>query len=243
MATNTKTSGDVSNSLQFFFVQVQLSWPVVHRSRLAFTAISGTDTSMLQILLPHALQWPAVLHGLLALAVRPSGRGGREFRHYDAAVSELRLEMDRLQTEGPDMARIERVLSSSFLLGVFAFSHCDGCWSHHIRGMISVIRMAGWQTLISSDLGSFLLGVCAHQDISAFSVGRQEQSQKAWLSWLMCPRGNRNDKPFTALETIMGYPESLISIIALISEATDDNVIAYWNKSSLTASSAAIVTC
>lgn len=177
---------------------------------------------MLNVLLPYSLHWPPIYHGLLALSEPSSQISGEQLNYYHTALSALRQEMEKLQANPRDMTSYPKVLCSSYLLAIFSLSHCDGGWAQHARAMINMIRIADKEWLRSSQLGSFLIGACCHMDISAFAVGRQQRSQKAWLSWMMRETETRTTNEFTALETIIGYPESLISIIALISELADD---------------------
>lgn len=176
---------------------------------------------MLHLLLPYAMEWPEILHGMLSLSTTPSERSSLELGHHQAALLALQQETGRLQHGVTDMVRVLKTLSCSFLLAIFGIGECDGCWAQHVRGMVSIIRMADWNALTLSKVGLFLLSACAHQDISAFSMGNTRRSHRAWLAWMVHRRSN-NDGTFSPFETLIGYPESLITIIAFISEAAED---------------------
>ena len=179
---------------------------------------------MLDLMLPYLLQWPPIYYALLALAAGSSARQeSTRYDYYQAALAALRTEMQQVQANPTDMSPYPRVLCSSYLLAIFSLHICDGAWAQHARAMISMVRIADHSWLRSSKLGTFLMAACCHMDIAAFAIGRPQRSRKAWLSWMMRDRENMGDGDFTTLEIIIGYPESLLSVIALISESADDN--------------------
>jgi hypothetical protein len=204
-------------------VFAMLNLLVIRRCHIAFEAINGQESPILQLILPYVLGWPTILHGMLALSINASKRTSREFDYHQAALSELRTEIGRLYNGVLDTAGIHKILCSSFLLAMFSLADCDGCWAHHVRGMVNIIRMSDRGSWHSSKLGTFLISACAHQDISAFAVGRVQPSKRCWLAW-MSQRGEEAEDVFSPFEIMVGYPESLIGIIARISEATEDEI-------------------
>ncbi|KAH7127292.1 fungal-specific transcription factor domain-containing protein [Dactylonectria macrodidyma] len=192
-------------------------------STLAFTAIDGSTTPLLQLLLPLGLEWPPILHCLLSLSKQNLQRSESDFQHYQIALSELRSEIAALKTNLTDIAKIEKILASSFLLGMFTRPWCNEYWVQHARGMTTVLRLVDQSRLGASELGVFLISVCAIQDISAFSVGKRELSQHVWLSWMNHRSMPNSHQSFTALETVTGYPGSLVSLIAYVSEDAETN--------------------
>jgi hypothetical protein len=195
---------------------------VVERVQIAFVAINGSGVSVLELLLPFTFQSPGIFHGLLAVSTRASQRKTPDFGHYQNALLELSREMEHLKTN-PETDRVLRIICGSVLLNMYALHQCDESWIQHVRGMINVIRMADQEALRSSTLGLFLMESCAYQDISAFSLGRKQPSQRVWLAWNMRRSANGGGEGFSPFETTYGYPQTLVNIIALISEAAEDN--------------------
>ncbi|KAK6382394.1 hypothetical protein LTS17_004281 [Exophiala oligosperma] len=193
----------------------------IRRCHIAFEAINGSETPILQLTLPYVLGWPTILHGMLALSINPSKRTSREFNYHQAALTELRTEIGKIYNGILDTATVHKTLCTSFLLAMFSLADCDGCWAQHVRGMVSIIRMADWNSLQSSKLGTFLVSACAHQDISAFGVGRLQSSKRCWLAW-MSHKVSGTEDVLSAFEIMVGYPESLIDIIARVAEAAED---------------------
>lgn len=195
---------------------------MVRRCRLTLTAIDGSNNALLNLLLPLALASPSVFHGLLALSVRSSKRSLRDFSHYQSTLLELGSEIAHLSSDLSHTERTKQLLASSYLLCLFTRPWCDGSWVQHVRGMLSMLRLADHNALRQSAVGAFLIGSCASLDVSAFSVGRKQLGQNLWLSWMTQSPARDSTDAFTALETITGYPESLITVIAHISEYTQN---------------------
>lgn len=184
---------------------------------------------MLELILPLAFQSPAVLHSLLALSRSCGARSEAQLNQHHAALKELVADITAARSCKIDMGHVNRALASSLLLSIFAIGNCDKTWSHHIRGMASLVRSADRAVLASHTTGWFLLSMCAFSDISALSVGQDRLSQKGWLSWMTPRPENPLGSSFTTLEVTVGYPESLIDIIAQVAELADDG--AYFQAS------------
>ncbi|KAE8363637.1 hypothetical protein BDV27DRAFT_129725 [Aspergillus caelatus] len=130
------------------------------------------------------------------------------------------------------------VLASCLLLTLFGLPEQVHNWSVHVTGMIALIESLDAEVLRSVPSVRYLQAVAAHLDISAFSLNRPEASQHKWLAWGICPwRGNTatidESTEFTTFEISSGYPESLVTVVALISAVIegqiDDYVAAYIN--------------
>ncbi|PVH75266.1 hypothetical protein DL98DRAFT_658191 [Cadophora sp. DSE1049] len=198
---------------------------MIRRCKMALTAINEAGMPpLLDMLLPLGSRDPSILHGLLAISMRASERSPQDLQHHQVALSQLHAELRLSQMdEKGDSGQIHRLLSLSLLLCIFTLHQCDGTWAQHTRGMVGLVRSVEQSSLIQTPLGRFLVGVSCFQDLSALALGRDRLSQKAWLSW-MSPHINRRPVgTLTALEITTGYPESLLDIIARISELAEDN--------------------
>ncbi|CAG7562637.1 unnamed protein product [Fusarium equiseti] len=121
-------------------VETQSLRRVIRRCRIALTAINvgeTLNTALLEMILPLAFQSPHILHGLLALSVRPSERSSVNLQHHQLALSELRADIEAARFGTTQMDQLHTLLASSFLMNLFTMSHCDGSWSQHIRGMFA----------------------------------------------------------------------------------------------------------
>ncbi|KAH7218886.1 fungal-specific transcription factor domain-containing protein [Fusarium oxysporum] len=176
------------------------------------------------MILPLCLKSSSIRHGLLSLASNPSERSPTDLYHYQMALTQLRGDIGAASGDNVDIEWIHQLLASSLILSFFNFSQCDGYSIRHIRGMISIVRMTDQALLASTPLGRFLMGVCSYHDISAFWIGRKQPSQRAWTSWMSHRTHTELGGDLTALESMMGYPESLVNIIADVAELVDDNI-------------------
>ncbi|CVK83937.1 uncharacterized protein FMAN_01184 [Fusarium mangiferae] len=176
------------------------------------------------MILPLCLKSSSIRHGLLSLASNPSERSPTDLYHYQMALTQLRGDIGAASGDNVDIEWIHQLLASSLILSFFTFSQCDGYSIRHIRGMISIVRMTDQALLASTPLGRFLMGVCSYHDILAFWIGRKQPSQRAWTSWMSHRTQTDPGGDLTALESMMGYPESLVNIIADVAELVDDNI-------------------
>ncbi|KAF5700697.1 fungal-specific transcription factor domain-containing protein [Fusarium globosum] len=208
---------------------------LIKRCYLCLNAIHDPKSpALLETVLPLAFQSSSVLHGLLALSKASKSRSETDLSRHQMALGQLVAEIGASNPGPIDAIHAQRALASSLLLSIFAVGSCDGSWCHHVRGMVSILRSTDRASLTSQPTGRFLVGICAFSDISALSVGRRRLSQKAWLSW-MTPRPSQDcdsasasaSASFSALESTVGYPESLIDLLAQAAERADDNVHAH----------------
>ncbi|KAK8088440.1 hypothetical protein PG997_003401 [Apiospora hydei] len=142
------------------------------------------QASLLRMILPLCLQSSSIRHGLLSLGSGPAVRSPDDLYHYQMALSQLRNDIDAAKGHCFDMEWVHRVLASSLILSLFTVGQCDGCMVQHIRAMINIVRITDQAKLAATPLGCFLMGVCPYHDISAFWVGREQPSQRAWTSWM-----------------------------------------------------------
>ncbi|KXJ88864.1 fungal-specific transcription factor domain-domain-containing protein [Microdochium bolleyi] len=202
---------------------------LLRRCRMSLTAIHDPSSpALLQLLLPLALHSSAVLEGLLSLSTNTYPRSPEQLRRQDAALGQLMAEIAATPVGDAkpfDPTRAQRIMASSLLLANFSLSLCDTTWTSHIHGMIGIARGTSRDALLHDATGRFLLAHCAVSDISAMSVGLRRLSHKCWLSWMM-PRAPRSPDPhFTSIEITLGYPESLLDIIAQVAELADDSAL------------------
>lgn len=149
----------------------------------------------------------------------------------------MQLTLSRLQSENPvHDGDVMEVLASSLLLTLFGFPDQVHNRSLHATGMIALIESLGQEMFRSVPLVRYIQKVAAHLDISAFALNRQEASQHKWLAWKICPwRGNTSiveePREFTNFEVSSGYPETLLTVLALMSAVLegqiDDSVATY----------------
>ncbi|KAF5228927.1 hypothetical protein FAUST_10726 [Fusarium austroamericanum] len=234
MASSVLTPSLRPVSLNLSGAETQNLRRLVRRWRIALTAINETSRPpLIDMILPLSVRSLSILHGLLAISSHASERSDIDLNHHQIALTELHAEISAANTDSnmDSIDHILRLLSLSMLLGIFTINQCDGSWVQHNRGMLSLVRSADQSALAQVPLGRFLMGICALQDISALSLGRRRQSQKAWLSW-MAPRSkDRVLGDFTALEVTVGHSEQFLDILAQISEAADDNAHIYLQQS------------
>ncbi|KAH6642723.1 hypothetical protein C7974DRAFT_107724 [Boeremia exigua] len=229
-AEDLLSSPVISVGFRLNSVDNQLLRKVIRRCRVAFEAGFDSGSHMVNLLLPHALKWPAILHGMLSLSTTHSWRALPELIHHQETLRALSEESELVQNGFYEVDKVVGVLGCQFLLSMFALSECNEWWAHHNRGMIDVVRAAAWDELQASSLGCFLSGVCAMSDISVFSIGGSRPSQWCWLEW-MIPQDVHTRPTACPLDSITGYPRSLIDIIARVAASADMhcNEDVQWN--------------
>lgn len=195
---------------------------MIKRCRIAFEATLESRSPLLHLLLPHTLKWPAILHGMLSLSTSHDERSLPEFIHHQETLRALRLESEAISDSNRKIDKILGVLSCQFLLSMFALSECNEWRAHHNRAMIDVISTTSLADLHMSELGIFLTSVCAMSDISAFSIGGVHTSQRCWLEWITSPT-DHSSLENSPLESITGYPSSLVEVIAHVAAHVDAN--------------------
>ncbi|KAJ6004978.1 hypothetical protein N7540_012777 [Penicillium herquei] len=147
---------------------------------------------------------------------------------YQQVISNLRSSLFLLQSGQGD---IEEAIAVSMILWIFG-SPGHEIWSIHLNGLIALLEstpIPASCTRIPSNLHQFATMTAAHLDIRAISVGRHESSQKLWLRWRLCSPDDIlslpvEEKTFSGWEISSGYPESLMTIIALVSAIVEDDL-------------------
>ncbi|KAJ5736144.1 uncharacterized protein N7483_001269 [Penicillium malachiteum] len=146
---------------------------------------------------------------------------------YQQVISNLRSNLFRLQSGQGD---IEEAIAVSMILWIFGLPGHE-IWSIHLNGLIALLEstpIPASGTQIQSNLHQFATMTAAHLDIRAMSVGRRESSQRLWLRWRLCSPDeilslSVEEKAFSGWEISSGYPESLMTIIALVSAIVEDD--------------------
>ena len=211
-------------------------------------AIPGYGVPILQCLIPLAARHATSLNALLTLALQfrssnalkqgtrepipgdiASGRHSPEVEldSYHQAITNLRSSLSRLQSGQGD---IEEAIAVSMVLWIFGLPDHD-IWSIHLNGLIALLEatpLSASDARFPSALHKFATMTAAHLDIKAISIGRSEISQRLWLRWQLCSPDNiltlpAEGKAFSGWEISSGYPESLMTIIALVSTILEDD--------------------
>ncbi|KAL3457141.1 fungal-specific transcription factor domain-containing protein [Aspergillus heterothallicus] len=157
----------------------------------------------------------------------PSSLNGEALGRHQETVSKMRSMLSRLQPphDNASDGDVFEALGSCMLLAVFGFPEQAHNWSVHVAGMIALVDSLDMARLGSVPLVRYVRTIAAHMDITAFALNRPEPSQNKWLNWDICPlETNRWDgtATFTPFEVSTGYPESLVTVIALLSAVVED---------------------
>ncbi|KAJ5728445.1 hypothetical protein N7493_004775 [Penicillium malachiteum] len=222
-AWNLKLSGADNQNIRF----------LIRRCQRTLVAIPGYGVPILQCLMPLAARHATSLSALLSLALRfrssesltdgisdsspiknASNRSSPTLvmDSYQQAISNLRSSLFRLQSGQGD---IEEAIAVSMILWIFGLPGHE-IWSIHLHGLIALLEstpIPASGTQIQSNLHQFATMTAAHLDIRAISIGRHEI-----LSLSV------EEKTFSGWEISSGYPESLMTIIALVSAIVEDDL-------------------
>ncbi|QMW45841.1 hypothetical protein AFCA_009930 [Aspergillus flavus] len=224
---------------------------LIHSCQRSIVAIGECSRPLLDEILPLASEHPSILSALLAYsarlrvssgdgsAARTEGSKRNALDRYQETITKVQSILSRLQSENPvNDGDVMEVLASCLLLTLFGLPEQVHNWSVHVTGMIALVESLDIEGFRSVPLVRYLQTVAAHLDISAFALNRSEASQHKWLAWGICPwRSSTStiDEPteFTTFEISSGYPETLVTVVALISAVIegqmDDSVAAYIN--------------
>lgn len=215
---------------------------VIRVSKIRLTAINECGLPLLADLMDLGRNNLQTRNALLALAGHFRMNMGSTMREehrratlnaYSTTIADLRESIQQLQHDGAsrEQHNILPVLGSVLLLSIIhlpipstqPFSH-EQDWSSHVGGLVSIIDSLNPQLVKNTNLGMLIRSIAAYLDIGAFALGRHVKSRRAWLTWgLHLPMNCSPRSEFTSLEVIVGYPESLITILAIISAIIDDN--------------------
>nr|XP_036589843.1 uncharacterized protein CTRU02_00597 [Colletotrichum truncatum]KAF6801848.1 hypothetical protein CTRU02_00597 [Colletotrichum truncatum] len=206
---------------------------LIRSSQLRFTAINDSGIPFLTELLPLATQFATIKNALLALAKvlrtdssrrSVSSSSAVALESYHIALKTLRERIAILDVSEASDADVLEVLGAALLLTIAGFpgsSQDSTAWSHHIVGLITLIESLGPSAIDATVLGTLVKEIVAYLDISAFSLGRPPKSRNAWLRWHIHPPETPPTDDFTSLEVAVGYPRSLLTIIATLSAIFD----------------------
>ncbi|QGA14829.1 hypothetical protein EYB26_002485 [Talaromyces marneffei] len=228
---------------------------LIRRCHRSFVAIGQSGCPLLDEILPLASTFSSILTALLALAARlqtvvdsaniavravddnltisdTESPSTDALNWHQVTISGIRSKLIRLQSGGTQEGDLKEVLAASLLLSMFGFPLQVNNWSLHVQGMIALIESTEPTIIDSLSVARFVRTCAAYNDISAFSLGRLEDSHLAWLKWNICPVGgsgkaypHSQTPSFTPFEVTIGYPESLITIIAMMSAMFEEKRI------------------
>ncbi|KAM5357743.1 hypothetical protein ACJZ2D_015950 [Fusarium nematophilum] len=214
---------------------------LIRVSKLRFTAINDSGLPLLEALLPLAEWCRTIRNALLALAgllrvqMRQEscliGAGDEDhalqasaaaLERYQVALSTLRERVFTLQFTNSCDGDVLEVLGSALLLTIAGFPRTTRPedsheWSQHMRGMISLVESLDSSLPAHNGIRRLVEHSVAHLDIGAFALGRTQRSHNAWLRWDIHPPEAPPSPDFDPLEVAVGYPKSLLTIIATAS--------------------------
>ena len=217
---------------------------VIRRCQRSLVAIPGYGIPLLRCLLPLAARYKSCLDALMTLATRLHASGSQItdihpfaedslsdgnhnhntiLNRYQDTVSTLRSSLAQLQ---PGDNNTEEAIAMSMILWIFGFPSHD-IWGVHLNGLIALLELNRVPSFVPFSLISTASDVAAHADIKAFSLGRLESSRRLWLHWNIHPPGKdptAENQPFSSFEISAGYPQSLVTIIALLSAVVDSKL-------------------
>lgn len=218
---------------------------VINRFQRSLVAIGESGCPLLHEILPLAGIYPSILSALLALAARLRAPSGSErpgpgstgdnpiqsdtespsfeaLSWHQATISGILSKLLHIQGEQMHEDDLKEILAASLLLTMFGFPHQIDNWSLHVQGMISLVESTDPAMVESLSVARLVRAFAAHNDISAFSLGRSDESHRAWLNWDITPREGIVKSNFSPFEIIIGYPETMITLIAIMSSAFED---------------------
>ncbi|KAH8743752.1 fungal-specific transcription factor domain-containing protein [Diaporthe sp. PMI_573] len=206
---------------------------LIRVSQMRFTAINDSGIPFLAELLPLATRFGTVKKALLALARvlhTPSPRcaepssAASALESYQVALTTLREKIATIDVSKASDSDVLEVLGAALLLTLAGFPRSDQhstAWSHHIVGLVTLIESLSPDVIGATVLGEYARESVAYLDIAAFSLGRPLKARNAWLRWDVHPPETPPTDDFSSLEVVVGYPKSLLTIIATISAIFD----------------------
>ncbi|KAJ5541451.1 hypothetical protein N7494_006527 [Penicillium frequentans] len=220
---------------------------LIRQFQRTLVAVPGYGVPILQCLLPLAARHATSLDALLTLATRfrsspllPSGTQESEPANlgaqssnlasdsYQHAVKNLQANLFRLQSGHGD---IEEAIAISMILWISCLPGNE-IWYIHLHGLIALLDstpLPAFDTLLPLSLQKYASFAAAHADIKAITIGRADPSQRLWLRWRLCPpeeilASPSKEKMLSGWEISSGYPETLMTVIALLSAVVDDDL-------------------
>ncbi|KAF9882281.1 hypothetical protein CkaCkLH20_00317 [Colletotrichum karsti] len=144
---------------------------------------------------------------------------------YQKALGTLQEKIASLDVLAASNDDVVEVLGAALILTLAGFPRTgqdSTAWSHHIAGLVTLIQLLDLGTIIADPLGNILRESVAYFDITAFSLGRPLRARNAWLRWEIHPPEAVPADDFGNLEVAVGYPKSLLTIIAVVSSFLDN---------------------
>ncbi|KAJ5648360.1 hypothetical protein N7490_004732 [Penicillium lividum] len=225
-------------------------YPVIQRFKQTHVAVPGYGVPILQCLMPLAARHATSLEALLTLASRfrssrfrsshflnnqSGATGATNFGdqgldlaqvNYQHTVKNLQSSLLNLQSGHGD---IEEAIAISMILWISCPPGHE-IWSMHLNGLIALLETTPLPVFDTFPLSlhKFASFAASHADIKAFNIGRTEPSRRLWLRWSSCPaeevlRLPPKEKMLSGWEISSGYPETLLTIIALLSAVVDED--------------------
>lgn len=216
-----------------------LIYPVIRMTRWRFTAINESGLPFLTVLCTTAQKYPAVQSAILALAgfLRPwlaqnsaistdtqRQLASTALERYQSALETLQTKISALNVSQASNDDIVEMLGSVLILITAGFpsdsrtSQDSADWTLHISGIVSLIESLDQNNIQSAYLSRLAREIAAYLDIGAFSLGSlgKTRSRRAWLEWDIEPPGTPEQTDLTPMEIMLGYPKSLVTIIATV---------------------------
>ncbi|KAL5592987.1 hypothetical protein FOBRF1_012089 [Fusarium oxysporum] len=217
---------------------------LIRMTRWRFTAINESGLPFLSELCAIAQKYPSVRSAMLALAgsLRPwqalnatssSSAQDHSQRHqpidlassalerYQSALEDLQIKISELHLAEANNDDIVELLGSVLILITAGFPSDsrpsqDADWTLHISGIVSLIESLDQNDIQRAYVARLAREIAAYLDIGVFSLGSLSQSKnrRAWLAWDIEPPEAPQQTDFSPMEVMLGYPRSLVTIIA-----------------------------
>jgi hypothetical protein len=151
-----------------------------------------------------------------------------EIEHYQRLIADLRATIataTALERAEPD--QLLEVLVLAALTSIFGVTDVQQ-WSLHIDGTVSLADSMDPHLFDQVGCARYMRDVAAFMDIHALSLGRPEKSRRAWLKWRSesatqeNPNSDDGGACFTSFEITHGIPESLVTLLAVMSAGLED---------------------
>lgn len=218
-------------------------YSVYRQYQKTIVAVPGYGVPILQCLMLLAARHATILDAILTLASQfrssrflnspqsvatnlGNQRPDLVSDNYQHAIKNLQSILFHLQS---GHGEIEEAVAISMILWLSCPPGHE-MWSIHLNGLISLLEtipLPAFDTLPLS-LHKFASFAASHADIKAFNIGRAEPNRRLWLQWSSCTaeellRSPLKEKMLSGWEISSGYPETLLTIIALLSAVVDDD--------------------
>ncbi|KNB20098.1 hypothetical protein FOXG_22750 [Fusarium oxysporum f. sp. lycopersici 4287] len=227
-----------------------LTRSVIRMTRWRFTAINESGLPFLTELCAIARKYPSVRSAMLALASslrpalslkslsslsapdhpqhQPSDLDLSALERYQSALEDLQIKISRINVSHANNDDIVELLGSVLILITVGFpsdsrSTQDADWTLHISGIVSLIESIDQNAIQSAYVSRLAREIAAYLDIGVFSLGSsgQSRSKRAWLTWDIEPPEAPQQTDFSPMEVMLGYPRSLITLIAAMAALLD----------------------